>query len=159
MEITLLKIKEIPILAGLYMKFIHVLKDECCEPYFNYTEDIEEKLSRYFKKCLKNPHHAIYLARINNEVAGFIAGDMRPSFFPYAVPVLNGYISAVYIEKKFRRKGLTRKLEQHICENFFSRHNAEYVELHCLVRNTKARNTWKKLGYNPFREQLRKSIR
>jgi len=149
---------EIPDFVNLYMKFINYLRYDCQEIYFDYTEDIGDKLKIYFKKCLKDPLYAIYLAKEDDVSVGFIAGDMRPSFFPYSTLGYNGYISGVYVDESIRGKGLTKLLEKYITENFFKKNNATYIELHCLTNNIIAKKMWGTLGYKTFREQLRKKI-
>ena len=158
MTISTLKENEIPAFVTLYMKFIDFLRFNCNEIYFDYSDDIEDKLKAYFEKCLKDPLYVIYLAKENDAVIGFIAGDMRTSFFPYSTLGLNGYISGVYVEENTRKKGITKQLENYITENFFRKHNATYIELHCLTSNVVAKKMWKSLGYRTFREQLRKKI-
>jgi len=158
MNISLLKENEISEFVSLYVKFINVLRYDCNEIYFDYGDDIKPRLTTYFEKCLKDPMYVIYLAKENNVIVGFIAGDMRPSFFSYSSLGMNGYISGVYVEANTRKKGITKMLENHIIENFFKKHNATYIELHCLTNNLVAKKMWEGLGYRTFREQLKKRI-
>jgi len=158
MIISNLTESDIPNFITLYMKFINVLRFNCNEIYFDYSDDIEDKLKAYFEKCLKDPLYIIYLAKENDIAVGFIAGDMRPSFFPYSALGLNGYISGVYVEENIRKKGITKLLEIYITEYFFKANNATYIELHCLTSNVVAKKMWESLGYRTFREQLRKKI-
>lgn len=158
MIIAPLKENDINDFVKLYMKFINYLRYSCNEIYFDYTPDIEDKLKAYFRKCVKDPMHAIFVVSENDQTIAFIAGDMRPSFFPYSSLDMNGYISAVYIEENVRQKGIAKILENYITEHFFKKHKATYIELHCLTVNIIAKKTWKNLGYSTFREQLRKKI-
>lgn len=155
MTITPLKAEEVEDFVSLYMHFVDYLRFNCNEIYFSYSDDIREKLKIHFDSCVNNPLHGIYLARESGTVKGFIAGDMRPSFFPYASIGLNGYISAVYVMSDQRRKGITKALVEHITEDFFKKHKATYIELHCLTNNTTAKDLWRTLGYKVFREQWR----
>lgn len=158
MTITTLKSKEIPDLVSLYVRFINYLRYDCNETYFTYNDNMEAELHKYFEKKLNDPYHIVYLAKEKDKIMGFIAGDMRPSFFSYASLGLNGYISAIYVEEAYRKKDLSKKLETHIEEKFFRKHNAQYIELHCLSNNKRAKNLWQSLGYETFREQLRKKL-
>lgn len=159
MKITTLKPDEIPAFIDLYMKFIDYLRFDCKEIFFDYIPEIKEKLTPYFERCMKDPNYAIYLAKENDNTIGFIAGDIRYSFFPYSSIGKIGYISAVYVSEKARKKGLTKYLENFITENFFQKHDITYVELHCLTSNTIAKKCWETFGYRTFREQLRKKIK
>jgi ribosomal protein S18 acetylase RimI-like enzyme len=158
MEITLLQPREIPVYTDLYVKFIDFLRVDCNEIFFEYIPEIKEKLIPYFERCLKDPNHAIYLAKENEKIIGFIAGDIRYSFFPYSSIGKIAYISAVYVDERARKKGLTKHLENYITENFFKKNNVDYVELYCLTKNTVAKKCWESLGYCTFREQLRKKL-
>lgn len=158
MNISPLKESEISDFVSLYLKFLNVLRYDCNEIYFDYADDIKPRLTAYFEKCIKDPLYVIYLAKENNVAIGFIAGDMRPSFFPYSTLGLNGYISGVYVEASTRKKGITKMLENYIIEDFFKKHNATYIELHCLTNNLVAKKMWEGFGYKTFREQLRKKV-
>ena len=159
MTIAPLKPEEIDDLAAMYVKFINYLRGDCEEVYFSYAIPLEEEMRKYFEKKYNDPLHAVFIAKTENgSPAGFIAGDMRPSFFPFADTGLNGYISALFVEEKYRRTGLGNILENHIITQFFKPHHAKYIELHCLTKNTRAKKLWQSLGYNTFREQLRKAI-
>ncbi len=155
MTISPLRADEVNGFVELYMKFVDYLRFDCEEIYFNYTEDIREKLKVHFAKCVDDPLHGIYLAKESGKVTGFVVGDMRPSFFSYASIGLNGYISAVYVMRGERMRGLTKALVEHITEFFFKKHKATYIELHCLTNNTIAKEVWQTLGYKPFRAQWR----
>jgi ribosomal protein S18 acetylase RimI-like enzyme len=158
MEISLLQPQEIHTYTDLYLKFIDFLRVDCDEIFFEYIPEIKEKLIPYFERCLKDPNHAIYLARENDKIIGFIAGDIRYSFFPYSSVGKIAYISAVYVDESIRKKGLTKHLENYITENFFRKNKVNYIELHCLTNNTVAKKCWESLGYSTFREQLRKKL-
>jgi len=158
MEITLLQPQEISTYTDLYLKFIDYLRVQCKEVFFEYIPEIKQKLIPYFERCLRDPNHAIYVAKEKDEIIGFIAGDIRYSFFPYSSMGKIAYISSVYIAEGVRRKGLTRIFENHITENFFRKNNVEYIELHCLTNNMVAKKCWENLGYSTFREQLRKKL-
>ncbi len=158
MIIETLKKTEIKAFIPLYMKFVDHLRFDCNEIYFDYGPDIVSKLENQFIISIENPLHDIYIAKEKNHIAGFIAGDMRPSFFPHSTLGLNAYISAVYIEKSYRNTSLFNQLLDTITDNLFKKYKAEYIELHCLTNNVSAKKIWQKLGYKPFREQLRKKI-
>ncbi len=158
MIIETLKKSEITRFIPLYMKFVDHLRYDCNEIYFDYGSDIFEKLESRLAEQVDDLHHAIYVAKDNDNYAGFIAGNIRPSFFPHSSLGLNAYISAVYIEHYYRDSGLLMLLLDIITENLFKKHNAEFIELHCLTNNVYAKKIWEKLGYKTFREQLRKKI-
>ncbi|MDD3876117.1 MAG: GNAT family N-acetyltransferase [Bacteroidales bacterium] len=158
MQITTLKQEELPIFVNLYMKFINYLRYDCNEFNFTYDENITKKLLNYFEEKLTDPYHIIYIAREENEIQGFIAGDIRPGFFTFTSLGLNGYISSIYVEECNRMKSVSKILEAYIINNFFKKHKVQYVELHCLINNTRAKKLWQTLGYENFREQLRKKI-
>lgn len=158
MNIKSLKTSEIRTFIPQYMKFVDHLRFDCNEIYFEYGPDIFKKLEKQLIYQITSPLHAIYVARVNDNFAGFIAGDVRPSFFPHSSLGLNAYISAVYINEKYRNSGLALKLIETITEKLFKKHNVEFIELHCLTNNLEAKRIWEKLGYKTFREQMRKKI-
>lgn len=158
MEIKSLKEQDLSAFAEVYVRFIESLRDVGSEIYFDYKPDMKEKLERAFSTAIRKPEWKIFVAKEKNKIIGFIAGDIRNTFFPYSKIEKIGYISAVYINDKHRKAGLARKLEKKICDEFFNKQNIKYLELHCLTKNGPAKKCWNTLGYVTFREQLRKIL-
>jgi GNAT superfamily N-acetyltransferase len=57
-----------------------------------------------------------------------------------------GRIDDVWVEKKYRRKGITRQLIKHLLK-FFSRHNVSTIALDFLSGNEEAESTWNSFGF------------
>jgi ribosomal protein S18 acetylase RimI-like enzyme len=158
MQIETLKEQDLSAFAEIYVEFIESIRDIGFEIYYDYKPEMKEKMERVFSIAIKKPEWKIFVAKEKNKIIGFIAGDIRQTFFPYSKIEKIGYISAVYIAEEFRKEGLARKFEKKICDEFFSKHNIKYLELHCLTNNISAKKCWNNMGYETFREQLRKTL-
>jgi ribosomal protein S18 acetylase RimI-like enzyme len=75
---------------------------------------------------------------------------------PSAIPAI-GYISMLWVDEAFRRKGAARLLVQAV-EARFARQGLQHVDLHYLVLNEEVGETWLRLGYKPHRVTARKSL-
>jgi len=78
-------------------------------------------------------------------------------FLPFSKINKVGYISAGFVSENHRKKGIIQKLEK-MGTDFFRRHDIEYSELNVLSNNIVGKKTWNSLGYNTFREQMRKKL-
>ena len=64
---------------------------------------------KYLKEALDDPNQILYVARINNEVAGFIRCEIRetPHFYKERK---EAYIDDLIVVEKYRRQGIATKL-------------------------------------------------
>jgi ribosomal protein S18 acetylase RimI-like enzyme len=149
--------KDIPRLAVLYINLALYIKQETKDPYFEINEIPEQELTTRLKVDIQDQSKKIFVAVEDNNILGFIACEIIDCFFPFSKINKVGYISAAYVSEDHRRKGIMKKLEI-MSTDFFRRHSLEYAELNVISNNVVGKKIWNSLGYNTFREQMRKKL-
>lgn len=148
---------EVAEVARLYNKLANFIKDETGDEYFNFDELSEEGLENQLLSFANDPMKRIYIVKENDNVIGFIAGEIINCFLPISKILKVGYVAGAYVLPEYRRKGIMTNLEQ-LLTNFFKENSISYVELNIISKNLLAKRSWRSLGYITFREQMRKKI-
>ncbi len=158
-DINIEKLTEeyIPTIAGYYSELAIFIRDNTNDDYFNFDSLTNEVIEEDLRSNLDNKESVTYIAVSNNKPIGFISGIVTNCFLPISKIVKIGYISGAFVSSSYRNKGIMRRLEEHIV-NFFKEKNIKYLELNVISKNIVGKKCWNKLGYNKFREQLRKKI-
>ena len=102
------------------------------------SERKKEKLIDYVKVRLKKKNYFIYKAIVRNKIIGTISSKLLSS--------KRGFITDAYVEPDSRRKGILRKLETYVLDEFKAR-GIRIVELNVRSNNEEGRSTWNALGY------------
>lgn len=143
--------------ARLHNRLAHFIKHETGDDYFDFDElseeDLGEKLSSFSTDFTKR----IFIAKENDQVIGFIAGEIINCFLPISKVQKVGYVAGAYVLPEHRGKRVMTNLEQRLIEHF-KNHAIGYIELNVISKNSLAKKCWGSLGYTTFREQMRKEI-
>jgi len=117
--------------------------------------DTAERNMRFFKRMIKNDNGTIFVAEVDNQIVGYAVCWIakRPPYL-YKVDRI-GYISDVFVEEQYRRRGIGSALLGKILE-WFKNKNIKYVELSVLVKNEKAIKFYEKHGFKVYSLNLRK---
>jgi GNAT superfamily N-acetyltransferase len=85
--------------------------------------------------------------RLGGETIGFAQGEVasRGDYAPRTV----GHISLLYVTKKFRRKGVGRRLVKGPC-GFYSSNKADHLTVRYIIGNEEAEGFWAQLGFEPI---------
>lgn len=119
--------------------------------------DTAERNMRFFKRMIKNDNGAIFVAEIDNKIVGYAVCWIakRPPYL-YKVDKI-GYISDVFVEDKYRMRGIGSALLGKVLE-WFKNKNIKYVELSVLAKNEKAKKFYEKHGFKVYSLNLRKVV-
>lgn len=95
------------------------------------------------------------LAVAGEEIIGFAQGTVK--LLPdYLGGHKVGVVQHVYVSESYQRQGIAEKLV-HELQRWFGEKQVQSVELQVIAGNDKALQFWKKLGFEPELQQLRKS--
>lgn len=90
------------------------------------------------------------IAEIDGQPVGCAAGRVAaPSVEWAGIPEV-GHLSLVWVDPVHRRSGVARALTE-AAEDLLRTRGVDLVELSFVVGNTEAEQTWRSLGYQPFR--------
>ncbi len=148
---------DIGLVAALYRDTTDYIKQETGDPYFQYEAVPVAAIEARLTSSLEDKNTRIFIAVEQEEIVGFIAGEVSNCFFPFSPVKKIGYISGAYVTPSSRGKGVLRELEKRM-QIFFQGLTLEYVELNALTKNFAGKRSWEKLGYTTFREQMRKKL-
>jgi len=149
--------EDIPKIAKLYISLALYIKNETHDPYFEFNNLSEQDLVVSLKKDMEDERKRILVAIEKDSIVGFIAGGIIDCFLPFSNVAKVGYISAAYVSEENRNHGIMKVLEKMIA-NDFKEKNISYLELNVISNNFVGKKTWEKLGYNTFRDQMRKRL-
>ena len=149
--------EDIPNIARMYIHLALYVKNETKDPYFEFNNLSEQDLITSLGKDIQDEAKRIIVAVEENNIVGFIAGEIIDCFLPFSKVTKVGYISAAYVSDEHRNKGIMKTLEKMIAD-FFKKHKLAYAELNVISNNLIGKNTWNKLGYSTLREQMRKRL-
>lgn len=145
----------VPAVLAMYRELGDEIADSTGDDYFVRRDPAAPGPEHYVRACLHDDDLRILVALVDGEAAGFLTAQVMDCFLPFSAVKKIGYIGATYVAPPFRRRGITRLLEEEALA-FFRGRGLEYAELHFISRNEAARRTWNALGYETFREQARK---
>ncbi len=143
--------------AKMMVALIQHIREESRDPYFEWDQLDENFLRSAILESLNTTDRQIFIAEVDNKIAGFLEAAVISCFLPFSRIEKVGQIFATYIEPEYRGKGLIELLESDAC-SFFASLGVKYSELYVLTENRIAVRTWERLGYIIFREQRRKSL-
>jgi ribosomal protein S18 acetylase RimI-like enzyme len=107
-----------------------------------------------FTKKLKNQNTKIMVAESDNNLIGYCLGIIeKPNNFD-----INkiGHINSYFVDDKFRRKSVGKKLIIGML-NWFKKRRIKVVELGVLHANI-SKEIWKKIGFQDYYIKMRKLI-
>lgn len=140
LSIEVLEENDIPKLAELYLKLRrHIMN----------AEGTMEMMINYIKHQRQKDNYLIYIARINNEIAGTIAFEIKTKRI--------AMILDAYVEEDYRKQGIMKALEQSVI-SYLKTQGVKTANLTVRVHNTEGKATWLSLGYKTIMEVMKKSI-
>lgn len=123
-----------------------LIKDEK-ENYDNTIESTEVK--DYYKNMIIRENNIIYLCKKENKIIGYVFVKT-----PENVAIIN----ALYVLPEERGKGIASNLLK-LAINWIKEKNIKTVEISVLSKNTKAKELYKKCGFNEiFKETYRQNL-
>ncbi|MFQ5999533.1 MAG: GNAT family N-acetyltransferase [Candidatus Bathyarchaeia archaeon] len=102
---------------------------------------IEAFSKRHIAYLLENPNTVSLVARVNNEIAGFVIGVIQRQD-----KTITGHIYTIDVATKHRRRGVGLRLLNEL-ERIFEKGGVKICYLEARVDNVAARELYRKQGY------------
>jgi ribosomal protein S18 acetylase RimI-like enzyme len=157
MEFREVLMTEIGEVAKLHNELAYFIQKETKDEYWDFVILSEENISKHLENFIGNSERKIYIAKTNEKIVGFIAGEVMQCHLPISSVNKIGYISGAFVLPDFRGKKVMSSLEKLIVD-YFKQRGLKFTELNFLTKNSLAKKTWESMGYKTFREQARKEI-
>jgi len=129
-----------------------------CSPLDQLDSKTQTKKSdgKYFKNFIHGRNKWLYVAEINGKIVGFFLFNILKREHYWRVKKV-GYLDLMYIEKKYRNKGIAKKFFE-VAYDIFRKKGMKYIKLSVQTDNKKAHEIWKRLGYKDFRADMYKKL-
>lgn len=129
----------------------------------DYYQTWTERAKKYKKWLLQNfgkKNFKVLVAKSDkNEIIAYgIATIKKPTRLTSYIKFKKfGFIEAIFVREKFRRKGIGRKIFKNLLDWFIS-HNIRVIELTTHAKNKIGIAAWKKYGFFEFYKGMRKEL-
>ena len=70
------------------------------------------ELREEFEDLLQSRHDAIYIALVENKVAGFLHMSLRTDYVEGSTTSPVGYVEGIFVEEEYRNRGIAKRLVQ-----------------------------------------------
>jgi ribosomal protein S18 acetylase RimI-like enzyme len=119
----------------------------------NHDKAFWKKYAENIVGLIRKDDRLYLLAQTENSIVGFLEGNIfeLPEVFAYKKRF---HIRVVYVISESRKQGIASALAQEALRWACDR-GCQEADLNVLFNNEKARNLYKKLGFNVFQYQLR----
>jgi len=109
----------------------------------------------YFKSLLVDPDTVLYLAEIENDIAGFILAIIRETPpIPVFIPARLALVTDISVKKEFRLRGIGQQLVNKV-HSWAEIRGASAVELNVYAFNQESLEFYKTIGYETISLRMR----
>ena len=126
-------------------------------PFFQPAPDGEAAWERHVAVALAKGEGLLLAAWAADEPAGLILGQLQ-SFAPIFRPGKLGYVSDLYVQSEYRRRGLGRLLFLAL-RDWLADQGATALDLQVYTANQEAMAFWRKMGFESYAERMRMGTR
>ncbi|MFH1426855.1 MAG: GNAT family N-acetyltransferase [Candidatus Kerfeldbacteria bacterium] len=120
---------------------------------YKLARDARKRFFEYHRNCIHAPNKIMLVAESNGTLVGYAIASIRKRPPVYTVK-FNGHLDAVYIEKKWRRKGIASAFMKELLP-WYKKKGVNTITLMVDVDNMIGMKVWDAIGYEPYL-QLRK---
>jgi ribosomal protein S18 acetylase RimI-like enzyme len=119
------------------------------DPRLAVREDAEESFRQFLTRIAASQSDVIVLAAdVGGEIAGFLVGMIRERT-PVFVRSTHGYITDIYVDPRFRRRGIGRRLVE-AAEEWFAARGMDHVRLQVAAANEAGLAFWRSVGFGDY---------
>ena len=136
---TIKDLNGIWVLVKKLINFFHELDN--CYKSFSQRRSVEA----FLRKTFKDKNTEIFIAEDNNIIVGYIMVNVSKAQQMYSFNKL-GSIWDVYVEKEYRKKGITKQLLRESLK-WFRLKKVKNINLSVDSKNLVGVKVWKKLGF------------
>ena len=111
--------------------------------------EIADAYVQYLQKSVAQKLGAIFVARVDGEVIGFISCwvDHNANLAETSESNTYGYISDAYVSPEFRNQGIFQKLNMSAERHLFKFADVKMIRINVLASNTQALSAYEKAEY------------
>lgn len=123
------------------------------DKYYKDSSEAAKNFKKDLASIIQKRNVKILVIEDNNKMVGYFNAKIeKPK--PFFVPEKIGKISDAFIEEKYRKLGLGKKVLDELIE-WFKKNKIKHVELSVDVRNEIGIKAWRKFGFKDFMKKMR----
>lgn len=119
-------------------------------------KDTKKKYLDYLKTDLTRQWRAVFVAVGDGKIVGMIIGK-RYNAISISRFKRKGYMSNLYVDKIYRKRGIGKKLLIHTLK-WLKKKGVRHVSLEIHTKNSAAQNLSRKIGFKDYTIKLTKNI-
>jgi GNAT superfamily N-acetyltransferase len=150
MEVVIAQEKHIPELAKLWEEFSQF--HEPIDPRYPMMDNIRSSLEQYLRENMAEENTKVFVALDKGKAVGYSVAQIRKTQPPWRREK-EGYIEAMAVTAKYRRKGVGSLLFKTIID-WFKAEKLDMVELTVSSKNKVGYPFWKKQGFRDYLHHL-----
>lgn len=133
-------------LVALWMSMMDVHKG--LDPAFRFSANIHQQCRHHMKRAIRDSRMCVRVAETPAGVVGYVLAHLsdRPPIYPVGQ---YGFISELFVQEAYRRRGIGRSLVDEVLA-WFRSVGVTAVELLAAVNNTQGTVFWEAVGFRPF---------
>ncbi len=155
LQIVPARIDDLEVLNQL-MYDLHDEHHQACPEHFKTAEDVEQEKS--IARYLDMPECLVYVAKIEDEIVGFVTGHFCELVSSVSKPVPMGSIDELYVIPTYRKQGTASHLYRKL-ESTFIDYGVEQIFVEVWAFNTTAHRFYEDIGFEAHISWLRKSVK
>lgn len=161
MKIREARLRDIPVIMKLWKEFMTyhddmVKKDPRLKDQLLIRKNAADNFKGFLKKNIKSKDAMVYIAEVGREPAGYSLIYIKKNIPIYKLDK-TGYLSDLFVRKRFRGLGLSSKFNNTAIK-WFKKKGIKYLSIHVYSYNDKARFIYKKWGFFDFHVEMRRKI-
>jgi|SRR3989344_642105 len=134
-----------------------ILRKESLEYYKKISDEklrfSDKQIKNEFREILSNPKRVLLIIEEDKTIKGFIIGTLIKNNYQ-----CNSYLDEIYVDKNFRRKGLSKLLLNEFAK-WSKLKKAKIMRLGVNVNNKKAMKLYNKIGFEIKHYEMKKRLR
>ena len=156
------KVKEAPLIAGLWVEFMKdhdaiVLKrDKRLKPHVEKNKGAKKNFEQYAAKCIKSRNSQLYVAEENGNLVAYSLAIIKKTIPVFKIKEL-GYFADLYVKKQFRGKGISSRFKD-LAIKWFRKRGIKYISIMVYHENKFAHSIYKKWGMFDYHVEMRGKI-
>lgn len=118
------------------------------DSYFAPAKNVHKVYRKFFKSCIYSKNRNLLVAEENGKIVGYAVGELgsRPPVFKIR---RFGFISDVFVEKNFRKQGISKQFLLGL-KKWFKSKKLKHIELTIHVKNAIGKKAWTKYGFKDY---------
>lgn len=134
---------------GVISQATKLLKQHAAfDSYFTPSKEVYNVYKKFLTGCVHAKNRHLLVAKDSGKIIGYAIGEIGTRPPGFKIRKL-GFISDVYVEEKYRRRGITKQFLIEL-KKWFKEKKLNYVELTVHVKNDVGMKVWSKYGFKGY---------